>query len=99
MIRDIVERHNLKLVGVVDINPSLIGKGVFVNLLLIVFTVLDVGVVCNLGKELGVRVSLPEAIARIDADVCVITTVSALTKLWPILKQCLKAGKNVVSTW
>eukprot|EP01105_Mastigella_eilhardi_P025804 TRINITY_DN7158_c0_g1_i1.p1 TRINITY_DN7158_c0_g1~~TRINITY_DN7158_c0_g1_i1.p1 ORF type:complete len:366 (+),score=97.00 TRINITY_DN7158_c0_g1_i1:160-1098(+) len=83
MVRNIVERNSLKLVGAVDINPRIIGK--------------DVGTVCGL-QELGIKVTTPESIFSIDAEVAVITTVSVLPKLLPLLELCIKAGKSVVST-
>jgi len=84
MVRDVLSRRGLELSGAVDIDTAKQGR--------------DIGDVCGLSRPLGLRVSPPSALRRIPGDVCIVTTVSSFVRLAPLLEDCLKAGKHVVSS-
>ncbi len=87
IVRYIVEREGLELVGVVDVDPSLVGR--------------DAGEVCGLGSMgLPIAGSLEEARlkAREAAQVVVLATVSSVEKLVPQVEEAARAGLHTVST-
>ncbi|MDA0747584.1 MAG: dihydrodipicolinate reductase [bacterium] len=79
------ERSNLKITGAVDIDPNKTGK--------------DLGTLCGLPSPMGVPIatSLDGALTG-KPDVAVITTVSELEKLVPLLEQAIRHNLHVVST-
>ena len=81
----LAERENLQIVGAVDADPAKVGK--------------DVGVLAGLAP-LGVAVKpdIAQALAGQSADVVLLTTSSALTKIADQLKQVLPFGVHVVSS-
>jgi 2,4-diaminopentanoate dehydrogenase len=85
--RYILEREGLELVGVVDVDPTLVGR--------------DVGEVCGLAVlGLDVAASLDEArlMAGEPPQVVVLATVSSIDKLVPQVEEAAGAGLHVVST-
>ena len=84
MVRDVLSRRGLALTGAVDIDPAKQGR--------------DIADVCSLPAPLGVRVSAPSSLRRIPGDVCIVTTVSSFKRLAPLIEDCLRAGKHVVSS-
>jgi 2,4-diaminopentanoate dehydrogenase len=87
IVRYIVERDGVELVGAVDADPSLHGQ--------------DVGDLCGLAP-LGLPVAASLDDARLDApeapDVAVLATVSSVQKLVPQVETAARAGLHVVST-
>jgi len=85
VVRLILEKDSLQLVGVVDVDPSKVGR--------------DVGELLGI-KPAGVKVSnSPKKIfSSVSADVVVHTTVSSLKQAKPQILEILEAGLNVVST-
>ncbi|NMC31289.1 MAG: dihydrodipicolinate reductase [Veillonellaceae bacterium] len=81
----LVERENLQIVGAVDADPAKVGQ--------------DVGTLAGLAP-LGVKVKpdIAQALAGQAADVVLLTTSSALTKIAAQLKQVLPLGVHVVSS-
>lgn len=81
----IVERSDVRLVGAVDIDPEKIG--------------VDAGTVCGL-NPLGVEIvdNLEAALGDTRPDVAVVTTVSSIDAIRPVLKTITSAGVNVVTT-
>lgn len=81
----LAERENLQIVGAVDADPAKVGK--------------DVGVLAGLAP-LGVAVKpdIARALAGQSADVVLLTTSSALTRIADQLKQVLPFGVHVVSS-
>ena len=79
------ERANLQIVGAVDADPAKVGQ--------------DVGVLAGLAP-LGVVVKpdIAQALAGQAADVVLLTTSSALTRIADQLKQILPFGVHVVSS-
>jgi len=77
------ERPSLTLTGAVDINPDIVGT--------------DLGTHSKM-ESLGIPISdnLEEALN--NADVAVVTTVSELDRIAPLLEQIAKQGVHVVST-
>lgn len=85
MVQDISERAGVVLTGAIDIDPAKVGR--------------DVADVCGLSRgPLGVVVARPDALATTPGDVCIVTTVSKLEALAPMLERCILAGKHVVSS-
>lgn len=87
IVRYLVEREGLELVGVVDVDPSLRG--------------LDAGEACGVGP-LGLRIAGSLDEARLNApdaaDVAVIATVSSIEALVPQVEAAASAGLDIVST-
>ena len=81
----LAERANLQIVGAVDADPANVGQ--------------DVGVLAGLAP-LGVVVKpdIAQALAGQSADVVLLTTSSALTRIADQLKQVLPFGVHVVSS-
>ena len=81
----LVERGNLQIVGAVDADPAKVGQ--------------DIGVLAGLAP-LGVVVKpdIAQAVAGQAADVVLLTTSSALTRIADQLKQILPFGLPVVSS-
>ena len=81
----LAERGNLQIVGAVDADPAKVGQ--------------DVGVLAGLAP-LGVVVKpdIAQALAGKAADVVLLTTSSALTRIADQLKQVLPFGVHVVSS-
>lgn len=87
IVRYIVERGGIELVGAVDLSPAIQGR--------------DAGVVCGL-EPLGIPVheTLREAVlgASQPAHVAVIATVSSIDRLVPQVMEAAEAGLDIVST-
>jgi 2,4-diaminopentanoate dehydrogenase len=87
IVRYIVEREGLELVGVVDMDPSLHGR--------------DAGEVCGL-TPLGLPIATSLDEARLNAadaaDVAVLATVSSIDRLVPQVVAAAAAGLDIVST-
>jgi 2,4-diaminopentanoate dehydrogenase len=87
IVRYILEREGLELVGVVDLDPSLRGR--------------DAGELCD-SSPIGVRVAGNLDEARMNAtdvaDVAVIATVSSIDELVPQVAVAARAGLDIVST-
>ena len=81
----LAERANMQIVGAVDADPAKVGQ--------------DVGVLAGLAP-LGVVVKqdIAQALAGQAADVALLTTSSALTRIADQLKQVLPFGVHVVSS-
>jgi hypothetical protein len=85
IVRLMLEKPGLRIVGAVDIDPAKAGK--------------DLGVVAGAGRELGVVVSADApSVLRAGADVVVHSTGSLLEQVANQLFQCLEAGLSVVSS-
>jgi len=84
--KELLAKKNVKLVGVIDIDPKKVGK--------------DVGEVLGLTKLIGVKISdkPQEVFKKAKAQAVVHTTSSSLIKVFPELKECMRAGLNVIST-
>lgn len=81
----LAERTGLEIVGAVDIDPEKTGR--------------DLGELCGGLQRLGVEITADlDAALKAGADVAVITTVSELEALHPLLEQVLSRGVDVVST-
>jgi 4-hydroxy-tetrahydrodipicolinate reductase len=84
----IIERENLELVGLVDVDPSLQGQYVEDILGL------------DSKTRTAIHGSLEDSIAASDSpsiDVAVVATVSDLGKVMPTVSACLSGGMDVVS--
>lgn len=46
----------------------------------------------------GITVKKPSELYTIPGDVCIVTTVSSLDRLYPAIEQCVSCGKHVVSS-
>jgi 4-hydroxy-tetrahydrodipicolinate reductase len=84
----IIERENLELVGLVDVDPNLQGQYVEEILGL------------DSKARTAIQSSLEEAIAASGGpsiDVAVVATVSDLGKVMPTISACLRGGMDIVS--
>lgn len=85
IVRLLLEKPSLQIVGAVDVDPAKVGK--------------DLGEVAEAGRSLGVTITdSPQAAWRAGADVVVHTTSSWLKEVEGQLRECLQAGLHVVST-
>jgi hypothetical protein len=81
----ILERKNLKIIGAVDKDPSLIGE--------------DLGGLCSIPDlHISITESLEELVKNEKPDVAVLTTVSGLEKIVPQIEEIASLGLNVVTT-
>lgn len=83
MVRLVLEKSGLELVGVIDQRPELVGK--------------DIGDTLNLGRKTGIVVTdKPESVLS-KADVC-LQAIHSFTKIvFPSLKTIIESGVNVIS--
>lgn len=85
IVRLLLEKPNVRIVGAIDIDPAKAGK--------------DLGEVAEAGRTIGLRISnRPEKVLRKKADVVVHSTGSRLTDVASQLDACLGARLAVVST-
>ncbi len=85
MVRLMLQKPELKIVGAIDVDPKKAGQ--------------DLGLVAGAEKEIGVKVSSDaRAVLKKGADVVVHTTGSYLTDVAEQFRECLQAGLHVVST-
>ena len=85
IVRLMLEKPGLRIIGAVDIDPEKAGK--------------DLGVVAGAGRELGVTVSgEASSVFRAGADIVVHSTGSLLEQVADQLFGCLEAGLFVVSS-
>lgn len=86
MLQYVAAHPSFEIVGAVDIDPAKVGK--------------DLGELAGLAGPLGITVSgsAPELLARVDADVVVLTTSSSLEQIKPQVLQIVSFGKNIVSS-
>ncbi len=86
MVRHVLEREGLELVGSVDVDPAKAGK--------------DLGDVIGLGRRLDMQVCarLPEMLAKNRAEVVLHTTNSYFDLFKSQIIEILEAGLDVVST-
>jgi 4-hydroxy-tetrahydrodipicolinate reductase len=79
-----LSKKDVRLVGVIDNNPSLIGT--------------DIGELLGI-EEIGIKISSPEeVISSCKAEVVTHCTVTDLTKVFDQIKPCIEAGMSVIST-
>ncbi|MGI9102085.1 MAG: NAD(P)H-dependent amine dehydrogenase family protein [Terriglobales bacterium] len=85
MVRLMLEKPEIQIVGAIDVDPAKAGK--------------DLGTVAGAKREIGLKISADsQAVLRAGADVVVHTTSSYLTSVAGQLTECLEAGLHVVST-
>ncbi|MHA2006357.1 MAG: NAD(P)H-dependent amine dehydrogenase family protein [Promethearchaeota archaeon] len=85
LVKLILKRKNLKLKGIVDIDPQLIGKKL--NTLLNIEDELDLVIESNLKSVLS----------KHKVDAVIIATSSSLEKVAPLIKSAVQSGSNVIS--
>lgn len=84
--RALMEKKSLKIVGVVDIAPELVGK--------------DLADILESPQETGITIKkdADALFSSVNARAVVLTTSSHLKSVFPQIEQCVKAGLNVIST-
>ncbi len=85
IVRLMLQKPQLQVVGAVDVDPEKVGK--------------DLGRVVGLERDLGVKVSRSaQEVFKTGVDVIVHTTGSYLVKVVDQLEECIRGGAHVVST-
>ncbi len=85
VVKFALERCYIKIVAAVDPAPDKAGK--------------DLGELCGLDKmNLVVSPDLPTALKSAKPSVALVTTVSSLKKLEPLIDELARAGLNIIST-
>ncbi len=86
IVRFLLERDNVQLEALIDIDPEKVGK--------------DVGTLLGQAHPLGATVSddAEQVLANSEADVVVLTTLSSFKKLEAQLRLCIKYKKNIISS-
>lgn len=85
IVRLLLEKRNVRLVGAVDCDPDKVGR--------------DLGYVVGAGRDLDVRISDNAAeVLATEADVVIHSTSSYLADVEKQLFRCIEAGFNVIST-
>ncbi|MFX1531316.1 MAG: hypothetical protein ACFFBC_09395 [Promethearchaeota archaeon] len=81
----LLQRKNLRLRGVIDINPQLVGKKLSEFL--------------DISKDLDLTIesNLDSVLSRDKVDVVIIATSSSLEKIIPTIESAVKSGSNVIS--
>ena len=81
----LLQRKNLSLRGVIDINPQLVGK--------------QLSELLDIEKEIDLTIEsdLDSVLSRENTDVVIIATSSSLEKIVPIIESAVKSGSNVIS--
>ena len=81
----LLQRKNISLRGVIDIDPSLVGK--------------ELSEVLDIEKKLDLTIEsdLDSILSRENADVVIIATSSSLEKIVPTIESAVKSGSNVIS--
>lgn len=81
----LLQRKNISLRGVIDINPQLVGK--------------ELGELLDIEKELDLTIEsdLDSILSRENVDVVIIATSSFLEKIVPNIESAVKSGSNVIS--
>ncbi|RLB79113.1 MAG: NADP-binding protein [Deltaproteobacteria bacterium] len=85
MVKIILEKHNMELIGAIDIADEIIGK--------------DLGHVIGLDRELGVTVSgnAEEVFRTVEADVVLLATSSYFKDMYNTARLALENGQNVIT--
>ena len=85
MVRQLLQRDNVELVGVIDANPALLGK--------------DIAEVLDLGNKTGVIISDDPAAAlqNLKPDVTLLATGSFVDEVFEPLKMIMEAGSNAIT--
>ncbi|MFX0210091.1 MAG: Gfo/Idh/MocA family oxidoreductase, partial [Candidatus Hodarchaeota archaeon] len=81
----LIERENIDLIGVVDINPNLVDEELI--------EILDLPT----GPKIKIESDLQKLLNQKQADVVIILTSSSLRKVSSIIIEAVKAGSNVIS--
>ena len=80
----ILEKKNLNLVGVIDIDEEILGK--------------DVGFILD-NDEIGIRVSQAEdVIEEVEADIVTHCTVTSVESFYNQVRPCIEQGMHVITT-
>lgn len=78
-------RNSLRIIGAVDTNPKIAGRAL--------------GSVCDVrGLEIPIAPSLEAALGEQSAQVAIVTTVSSLAALEPLIATLARAGLHTIST-
>jgi len=80
------QRPDIKIVGAVDIDQSLVGR--------------DLGEVAGVNNRLGVSISADadSVLSQTKPDAVFLTTTSSVKAVYPQVEKCVNAGTNIVST-
>ena len=85
MVQSAHRRKSLQIIGAVDTDPEIAGKAL--------------GLVCDVrGLEIPIASSLEAALSERSARVAIVTTVSSLVRLKPLIADLARAGVHTIST-
>ena len=84
IVRDIYKKKSIKIIGAVDKSIERIGE--------------DIGEVCNLGKKVGILIEENITIKNEKPDAAIITTVSRLGDILPVIEEFARHNINVISS-
>ena len=86
VVRQVVARKSLKIVGAVDVDPAKVGR--------------DLGHVAGLGRRLGVKVTddIARTVHATRPDVAILCTQSSLKRALPEIEAVLKLKVPIVTT-
>lgn len=78
-------KKGIDIVGAIDTNPQLIGK--------------DIGVVSGLNFPIHVSISddAESVLSKHEADIAIVSIFSQIERMFPIFKQCIEHGLNVLT--
>ena len=85
ILRLLLKRKNINLIGAVDINPQLVGQN-----LNDIFDIAE-------KSEIVIKSNLESVVSEEKVDLVIIAISSSLEKVAPLIEQAIKLGSNVIS--
>ena len=78
-------KQGVDIVGAIDINPEITGK--------------DIGGVSGLNFPIHVSISdnAESVLSKNEADIVIVSVFSQIERMFPIFKQCIEHGLNVLT--
>lgn len=87
IVESLLTKTGVEITGICDINPALVGKGMFEAL----------GKTAN-QEDVIITTSIEEAVTAKPCDICILCTDSFTAKAFPKIETLLNLGVNVITT-
>ena len=87
IVRSLLTKKGVEITGICDINPAIVGKGMF-----------EVLGVKSKQADVKIVAAIEEAVQKSGCDVCILATDSYTAKSFPKMEILLKLGVNVITS-